>query len=74
MNENIDIRMGNYLAILSNPQMSANFDPETISVIQRAVSIYVSKTAKAYVEAHDAAQLRNNDILNQFDAPRSFSK
>ena len=55
-NENIDVRMSNYLAILSNQELCRNFDPSVVRNIKRAVAIYAATTAQKYVENYDNEQ------------------
>ena len=50
MNENLDVRMSNYLAILSNPNIQKNFDSNTILAMQEALAIYTATTAVKYVQ------------------------
>ena len=47
--ENIDVRMANYIAILSNPEMVKNFDQSVIRYMETALNTYVSTTAIDYV-------------------------
>ncbi len=53
MQENLDVRMNNYLTILGNPSLSRNFDPNVLRTMEQAVAIYVSKTSKEYVAAYE---------------------
>ncbi len=54
MNENIDVRMSNYLTILSNPEVSKMFEPEVVRNMQYAVAIYAEATSKEYVNNYKA--------------------
>ena len=56
MSENIDLRMQNYLTILSNPELKKEFDVETIMAMKKALVIYTSKTAVKYVEEYKKQQ------------------
>ncbi len=47
--ENIDVRMSNYIAILSNPELAKKFEPSVIRYMETAVNTYVSTTAIDYV-------------------------
>ncbi len=55
MNENIDIIMSNYLAILGNPELRKNFDPSVIHAMESVIAIYTAKTSKAYLEEYKAS-------------------
>ena len=56
MNENIDVRMSNYLAILSNQELCKNFDPSVVRNMESAVAIYAATTSKKYVENYNNEQ------------------
>ena len=49
-NENIDVRMSNFLAILSNQELCRKFDPSVVRNMESAVAIYAATTSKKYVE------------------------
>ena len=69
MNENIDVRMSNYLAILGNPEMSRNFEPAVIHAMEKAVAIYTATTSKAYIEeymSHKKAQEKVEEVSRLF--------
>ena len=65
MNENIDVRMSNYLNILSNPELKRNFDNQAILAMQEAVAIYVATTASKYVQDYRKQQ-ESEKIKNSF--------
>ena len=54
MNENIDVRMSNYLTILSNPELKKEFGMETVMAMEKALVIYTSTTAIKYVEEYES--------------------
>ena len=56
MNENLDIRMQNYLTILSNPELKKEFDLQTVMAMEKAVVIYTSTTATKYVDEYQKQQ------------------
>lgn len=61
MNENIDVRMSNYLTILSNPELKKEFGMETVMAMEKALVIYTSTTAIKYVEEYEASKQKEND-------------
>ena len=61
MNENIDVRMSNYLTILSNPALKKEFGMETVMAMEKALVIYTSTTAIKYVEEYEARKQKEND-------------
>lgn len=61
MNENIDVRMSNYLTILSNPELKKEFGMETVMAMEKALVIYTSTTAIKYVEEYEARKQNEND-------------
>ena len=65
MNENIDVRMSNYLTILSNPELKKEFGMETVMAMEKALVIYTSTTAIKYVEEYEARKQNEND-QNEF--------
>ena len=69
MNDNIDIRMSNYLAILGNPKISMNFEPEVIHAMEKAVAIYAATTSKEYLEEYkrqQEARAKIEEVKNLF--------
>jgi len=63
MNENIDIRMSNYLTILSNPMLKQQFDGKVIYAMEQALVIYTATTANKYVD--DYRQTHEHEQQNQ---------
>ena len=59
MNENIDIRMSNYITILSNPEMRKKFTDEAIRAMEESVVIYGSTTAVKYVNNYHSEREKN---------------
>ena len=55
-NENIDVRMSNFLTILGNQNLSKNFDPVVVRNMERAVAIYAATTSQKYVEDYAKQQ------------------
>ena len=55
MNENIDIRMSNYMAMLSNPSISKILDDKTKENMIWALGNYAKKTSEKYAQEHDKA-------------------
>ena len=64
--ENIDIRMSNYITILSNPNAfpPTMFDKDTLIGMKRAVAVYLATTSKKYLEDFTKQQ-RQADTLEQ---------
>ena len=60
MNENIDVRVSNYLNILSNPSLKNELDSQTVDLLNEAVKIYALTTAKNYVETFRNQRLQNS--------------
>ena len=60
MNENIDVRMSNYLTILGNQELRKNFDSEVIRAMETAVAIYTAKTARDYIDNY-----KNNQKIEE---------
>lgn len=58
-NENIDIRMSNYLNILAHQELRNALVPEVISLMEQAVSIYATTTSKEYVDEFKRKQASN---------------
>ena len=58
MQENIDVRMSNYMAILSNNEVRANLNltGEQIFAMENALKIYFSSTALKYIEDYNREQ------------------
>ena len=56
MNENIDVRMSNYITILSNPELKKEFDLQTVMAMEKALVIYTSTTAAKYVDDYQKQQ------------------
>ena len=53
--DNIDQRMANYIAILSNPNLAQQFDTTTRLNMQSALVIYTKTTAMRYVQEQKSA-------------------
>ncbi len=69
MEENIDIRMANYLAIIGNTEMRKNFEPSVIHALEKSVAIYAATTSKVYLEEYKRkqdAQAKVEEISKMF--------
>ncbi len=74
MNENIDVRISNYLKILSNPELVGLLDNEIIQVMKEAVAIYVATTAPKYIQDYRKQQKIEGNIGDMFAAAEQKNK
>ena len=58
MQENIDVRMANYLTILSNKDLASKFYGNDVRAMEDALALYVKLTARSYVESVRQSQER----------------
>ncbi len=65
MSENIDVRMSNYLAIVSNPELRKQFDMQTIMAMEKALVIYTSTTAIKYIEEYESKKA-SEEVKNAY--------
>jgi hypothetical protein len=55
---NIDIRMANYLTVVSNPEKySFYYDSETFNNMRKALKIYYATTSRDYVQEYTRAEV-----------------
>lgn len=75
MNENIDVRMSNYITLLSHPELtiSAKFNSKTILAMEKALMIYASTTANKYVDNYQKEQ-ESLKLQQQFNGNVSHDK
>ncbi len=66
MNENIDIRIQNYLTILTNPELRKIVDKEAFFAMQKAVAIYSSSTAANYIEEYKKSLNSKQDKSEEY--------
>ncbi len=62
MNENIDVRISNYLTILADRDLCKNFDPAVVRNIETAVAIYAATTSKKYVDDYRRSQAEQTKV------------
>ena len=65
MNENLDVRMSNYLKILSDPELIRNFPADVIRRLEQAVVIYANQTSKKFIDS--TRSYSEEDIDREFD-------
>lgn len=65
--ENIDLKISNYLNILSNQELKMNLDENTIDLLVRSVKIYALTTAKNYIEEY-IKQKEEEKTNKEFDS------
>ena len=67
MNENIDVRMSNFLKIVSDPEIRKQFDWQTVMQMEKALVIYASTTAEKYVQDYESQKATNNQMKSAFE-------
>ncbi len=73
--DNIDQRMANYIAILSNPNLAQQFDTTTRLNMQAALVIYTKTTAMKYVQEQKSVFERaTEEASNKLRAEDDLSK
>lgn len=53
---NIDVRMSNYIAILSNQELRKNIVPSVVQDMENALAIYVAATSKKIINDFNERQ------------------
>ena len=56
MEENIDVRISNYLTILGNGELRKNIDPAVVRNMEDAVAYYAAVTSKKIAEEYRKQQ------------------
>ena len=69
MNENIDARIANYIAILQNKELANLLGKDVYYKIQEAIGIYVATTSKEMIDEYkrkQEAQARVDEVSRLF--------
>ena len=69
MNENIDVRISNYLTILGNQELRNKIDSNIVRAMESAVAIYTATTTRRYLDeyrSHQEESERREQITGMF--------
>ena len=69
MNENIDVRMSNYITILSNPELKKEFDESYLNFAKKLKDIEMSINLNYQNQIFDKCSQNESNKNNTFHTP-----